>query len=564
VEELHLALIDPKRYTEALLKLSEALMRRLFGLLFALFMWASTSLVLAEVPQKLHYQGYLTDGAGDPVHCPDTLQCEQAFDLTVRLYAEAEGGAVLWQEIHPQVAIYQGSFHLTLGEVEPISGPLLENPTWLAIKVNDNLEMDPRQSLVSAAYAIRASSSDSATTAVNASQLGGIDAAEYIPGPKFSGQYTDLEGVPAGLADGDNDTLAGLSCSTDEVARWNGIAWVCSDASQGVPVLSEPPPCGPENAGMLYFDTDTNRLMLCDGTSYQSLRVCSDTCPAASTFACGLDVMNDCGSPCGVAGTGPNPSQCAASSAVCGEPVFDGCGNTCGVSGSALNATQCANVVDATCGTVIQDSCGNACGTIGVGLNPDQCADGASLNCGVANTDNCDNACSQPTGTFCPTPQFCSGGVCACDGGLTACGNGCVNLNTDTANCGSCGNTCAADQGCVAGVCSSSISYGPQHTFNGMTSEHFITQGGCNPGGGAAEGAEYFCQSFYGTSCHAEPGATSHSTPFPTYPKMHKVSGCTNSGSDIPGSDCDGQPCHIGDWSENTSGVGNIICTCTP
>jgi len=539
-------------------------MRRIFVRAVALVFIVVPNLLWADVPQVLHYQGYLTDGSGEAVDCPDTLQCPEAFDLTVRLYAEAEGGAVLWQELHPQVPIYKGSFNLTLGEVEPINGDLLANPTWLAIKVNDNLEMAPRQSLASAAYAIRSSSSDNAQTAVNATQLGGVDAAEYVPGPKFSGQYADLEGVPPGLADGDNDTLAGLSCSTDEVARWNGSAWVCSAASQGVPVLSEPPPCGPGNAGMLYFDTDTNRLMLCDGTSYQSLRVCSDTCPDSSTFACGLEVANDCGESCGLVGTGPNASQCDSSSAFCGEPVFDNCANVCGLSGTALNEAQCANVMDESCGTVILDNCGNACGTVGAGLNTDQCDDGSSLACGSSNTDNCDNSCPQATGTFCPGPQFCAGNVCACDGGLTACGNDCVNLSTDTANCGACGNACASDQGCVSGVCSSSVSFGPQHTFNGMTSEHFITQGGCSPGGSLQQIGEYFCQAFYGTNCHIQPGVTSHSTPFPTYPKMHKRDGCTSSGSDIPGTDCDGEPCHIGNWSENTSGAGNLVCICSP
>jgi hypothetical protein len=38
-----------------------------------------------------------------------------------------------------------------------------------------------------------------------------------------------LGGVPAGLADGDNDTLGGLSCANGQVAEWNGAAWTCGD-----------------------------------------------------------------------------------------------------------------------------------------------------------------------------------------------------------------------------------------------------------------------------------------------------------------------------------------------
>lgn len=45
--------------------------------------------------------------------------------------------------------------------------------------------------------------------------------------------WSALTGVPADIADGDDDTdtntdtLAGLSCSTDQLARWDGSAWEC-------------------------------------------------------------------------------------------------------------------------------------------------------------------------------------------------------------------------------------------------------------------------------------------------------------------------------------------------
>ncbi len=48
-----------------------------------------------------------------------------------------------------------------------------------------------------------------------------------------SGQFSDLLGVPAGLADGDSDTLAGLSCSATQIAEWDGTAWRCSSGGGG-------------------------------------------------------------------------------------------------------------------------------------------------------------------------------------------------------------------------------------------------------------------------------------------------------------------------------------------
>ncbi len=41
--------------------------------------------------------------------------------------------------------------------------------------------------------------------------------------------WGNLFDVPAGLSDGDDDTLAGLSCSEGKVAKWVGGAWTCSD-----------------------------------------------------------------------------------------------------------------------------------------------------------------------------------------------------------------------------------------------------------------------------------------------------------------------------------------------
>jgi hypothetical protein len=40
--------------------------------------------------------------------------------------------------------------------------------------------------------------------------------------------WNGLTGKPAGLDDGDDDTLAKLSCTTGQVAKWTGTAWTCA------------------------------------------------------------------------------------------------------------------------------------------------------------------------------------------------------------------------------------------------------------------------------------------------------------------------------------------------
>ena len=46
-----------------------------------------------------------------------------------------------------------------------------------------------------------------------------------------------------------------------------------------------------------------------------------------------------------------------------------------------------------------------------------------------------------------------SGAGCPCSGSLTCCEGRCVDLQTDSANCGSCGNVCGANRTCTASYC---------------------------------------------------------------------------------------------------------------
>ena len=145
-------------------------------------------------------------------------------------------------------------------------------------------------------------------------------------------------------------------------------------------------------------------------------------------------------------------------------------------------------------------------------------------------------------------------------------GDGCeATLQSDNANCGKCGNACAANTKCTNGQCVGvAMDHGPEHVFSGLTSNHYITQGCCsvNCVDNPAVQADYFCKHFYGNNCAPKPGYVVAQTPFPTYPKMHKRDGCTSNGLDIANTTCDGGPCKIGDWNETTTGLTNLICAC--
>jgi hypothetical protein len=47
----------------------------------------------------------------------------------------------------------------------------------------------------------------------------------------LTGLFSDLEGIPEGLLDGDDDTLSMLVCAEGEVAVFEGGGWVCGEAS---------------------------------------------------------------------------------------------------------------------------------------------------------------------------------------------------------------------------------------------------------------------------------------------------------------------------------------------
>ena len=122
----------------------------LIATLFLTFLWAS--IVAADVPLLLNYQGKLLDAEGKPV--------DGDIPMTFTMYDAEVGGVTLWQETHPSVEVRKGLLSLLLGSIEPLPKNIFESPVWLGVQVGANPEMTPRKQIVSVAYALKAKNAD--------------------------------------------------------------------------------------------------------------------------------------------------------------------------------------------------------------------------------------------------------------------------------------------------------------------------------------------------------------------------------------------------------------------
>jgi len=198
--------------------------------------------------------------------------------------------------------------------------------------------------------------------------------------------------------------------------------------------------------------------LLCDGTKWIANGTCSgtllcDTSPGpnqglctapasqctgrqSSESFCSGQTKYTCGPDLLAVPSTSCPYLCTGNNCVgvC-APNSNGCvGNqtaTCDSSGQWQPVSTCvyACALGACCGATTPDACGTSC---------------VDLQSNNANCGTCGHACSGG--------KTCQSGACACPTGQTDCGT-CVNLKTSKANCSSCGNACPGVQTCSGGVC---------------------------------------------------------------------------------------------------------------
>ncbi len=154
----------------------------------------------------------------------------------------------------------------------------------------------------------------------------------------------------------------------------------------------------------------------------------------------------------------------------------------CGSCGNACNKSDFPNASGVECANGACAATG--CSGSNVFFYGGQCKTSTATQCGSISND-----CTKLTGyqsgecagnackiTSCKSGYILQNNACSqCASGTTPCNNKCVNTNTDTSNCGSCGKTCTVSQftgassvSCSSGTCKP-MSCGPNYYLSGTS-----------------------------------------------------------------------------------------------
>jgi len=124
-------------------------MRLLRSLAYLIPLFCMFTPPLFAVPNLLNYQGQLTATSNDTLPNP--------ISITFSIFNAEEAGQSLWQE-NQMITHKNGIFHTLLGNVSPLPENLFQQDgtRYLEIRLQNEPAFQPRQRIVSVAYAIQA------------------------------------------------------------------------------------------------------------------------------------------------------------------------------------------------------------------------------------------------------------------------------------------------------------------------------------------------------------------------------------------------------------------------
>ena len=111
------------------------------------------TMVYAQVPRKISYQGLLTTSGGPTV-------ADGSYDLKFDIYNLPSGGVLRYSETHTGVSVHQGTFSILLGTISPLTLTFNESLYVQVTATNGPsgptypLTFSPRSELTSSPYAL--------------------------------------------------------------------------------------------------------------------------------------------------------------------------------------------------------------------------------------------------------------------------------------------------------------------------------------------------------------------------------------------------------------------------
>ncbi len=194
-------------------------------ILAAALLLASNS--LAQVPQKVGYQGRLLKADGSPE--------SGSHKLTFTLFDAATAGNSLWTE-DQTLALSDGYYAAVLGDVTPLDLTAFNGSERFVQIAVDGTALSPRQRIDAVPYALVATNLKGGTveaTSIDASsfKVGGntvIDSTGKLTG---SAAYSAAAGSGLSVT-GNSIALSSQGCLNGQVLTWTNNAWACANPGQ--------------------------------------------------------------------------------------------------------------------------------------------------------------------------------------------------------------------------------------------------------------------------------------------------------------------------------------------
>ena len=212
------------------------------------------SVLNAQVPRTLNYQGYLTNPSGAAIN-------NSALSLTFKLYPGASGGTALYSETQ-SVIVSNGIFNALIGSSTPLNLSF-DQPYFVGITiVGEPTEMAPRQPLATSPYAMRSVITDSLAPAATVSTtqiIGMIGTTQIANNAVTQAKLSPIGGSVAGKVLGSD----GVNLRWQDVGGFEVVKWTALVVGANETVSSTVIPAGSVLQGISATATFANYAAAC-------------------------------------------------------------------------------------------------------------------------------------------------------------------------------------------------------------------------------------------------------------------------------------------------------------